>query len=982
MPWSLIRIEQRNGRIDRYGQKHQPQFRALILTSEREDAKDDRTVAEKLLAAGGDRPPQPRHAPRRSPACTTPRREEDRLIRDLLAGKTVEESIDAGRRCRIDVLADLLGEVGDRARHRRRRRAPGCRSCSTPPRTSSDAALNEIYDDRPEDHIDLRREDELLPSLAPDDLVHRLDRPAPHLSARPPEGERPAAQGDLRPRARPAQARQARQSKDPMWPEIAYLSDVHPMVDWLVDKVLIRLGRQQAPVLTADVTAPVFLIQGVYSNRLGQPTVVRVDGRLRPARRAGRSGRWTRCSPRPASARRWSTRGGHRARTAHAAPARGRRGRPRGIWRANAPSGQRPTPSRCSKYRAQLVDFSRPAPRRAARGAARQAPPASRRHRRRAARPARPPGDSRRAAAAGARRSRSVAGGCSMSFESLTNRGEYLSAHYLAEILPSDPQEGGLLKQWAERGEGRRATPRSGLRGLRRDYFDAKAELADLDSVDERDASSTMTQLRELHQELRHCTSDARPQPTSRSRPTHRRSSGPARTTRSMSPTPSRTPPRHRRARLRLGRRHRGRPGPGRRRPAARPGPARPRTEAIDTRRQARLVALRRRRTRPATCCMLSGGVVMLADRAVWGEGRYLAVSLDIALARNDDKELRRRRRALRRRLAAPPAEGGTEPLADLVAGSRQHAVGVSSELREGLRVSVELIANEVLDRIRQAGVPAEQVMELDELAKELGREALRYLYRILFLLYAEARPELGVLPVNDPRVRRGLQPRPPRRTASRRRLRAVRRRRLPPVRVAGPAVPHGQRGPPAARRRGASTTRPARARACASSRCAPTCSCRRRPSSSAGYPGARQRPGRPGRAEDRHPAAQRGPLPGAAPADAHQGQARSERGGFISYAQLGINQLGAVYEGLMSYTGFIATEELYEVAKNGDPKDGSWMIPASKVDEYADERLRLQGGRRTPACAAGSATSRARSSTGSPAGTGRPAPPTTPRSR
>jgi hypothetical protein len=34
------------------------------------------------------------------------------------------------------------------------------------------------------------------------------------------------------------------------------------------------LGRQQAPVLTADVAAPTFLIQGVYANRLGQPTVV------------------------------------------------------------------------------------------------------------------------------------------------------------------------------------------------------------------------------------------------------------------------------------------------------------------------------------------------------------------------------------------------------------------------------------------------------------------------------------------------------------------------------------------------------------------------------------------------------------------------------------------------------------------------------------------------------------------------------------
>jgi hypothetical protein len=39
--------------------------------------------------------------------------------------------------------------------------------------------------------------------------------------------------------------------------------------------VLLRITRQQAPVLIADIPEPVFLIQGVYSNALGQPTVVR-----------------------------------------------------------------------------------------------------------------------------------------------------------------------------------------------------------------------------------------------------------------------------------------------------------------------------------------------------------------------------------------------------------------------------------------------------------------------------------------------------------------------------------------------------------------------------------------------------------------------------------------------------------------------------------------------------------------------------------
>ncbi|CAM5602188.1 hypothetical protein SMICM304S_07264 [Streptomyces microflavus] len=34
LPWSLIRIEQRNGRIDRYGQSKAPQFRAIVLTGD------------------------------------------------------------------------------------------------------------------------------------------------------------------------------------------------------------------------------------------------------------------------------------------------------------------------------------------------------------------------------------------------------------------------------------------------------------------------------------------------------------------------------------------------------------------------------------------------------------------------------------------------------------------------------------------------------------------------------------------------------------------------------------------------------------------------------------------------------------------------------------------------------------------------------------------------------------------------------------
>ncbi|NBE79601.1 DEAD/DEAH box helicase [Micromonospora rubida] len=271
VPWSLIRIEQRNGRIDRYGQKHQPQFRALILTSARDDAKDDRTVAKKLL----DREETAHRSLGSVEAATglyDARAEEDRLVRDLLAGRSVEESYEDAH-AEVDVMADLFGDVGTApvTADVPRARVPKLFDST---RDFVDAALHEIYEDRPEDHIDLRREDELLTFFAPDDLVHRLtDLPRSYLRAHR-EGEKLRLKVTFDRALAQRKLDQARQSRTPMWPEIAFLSDVHPMVDWLVDKVLIRLGRQQAPVLTADVTAPTYLIQGVYANRLGQPTVV------------------------------------------------------------------------------------------------------------------------------------------------------------------------------------------------------------------------------------------------------------------------------------------------------------------------------------------------------------------------------------------------------------------------------------------------------------------------------------------------------------------------------------------------------------------------------------------------------------------------------------------------------------------------------------------------------------------------------------
>src|SRR5690606_6750974 len=66
----------------------------------------------------------------------------------------------------------------------------------------------------------------------------------------------------------------------------------------------------------------------------------------------------------------------------------------------------------------------------------------------------------------------------------------------------------------------------------------------------------------------------------------------------------------------------------------------------------------------------------------------------------------------------------------------------------------------------------------------------------------------------------------------------------------------------------------------------------------------------------------------------------RGRRRGRVSYQLLSINQLGAVYEALLSYRGFFAKEDLFEVKPEGTSTDlmgSAWFVPESRLAEYTD---------------------------------------------
>lgn len=308
----------------------------------------------------------------------------------------------------------------------------------------------------------------------------------------------------------------------------------------------------------------------------------------------------------------------------------------------------------------------------------------------------------------------------------------------------------------------------------------------------------------------------------------------------------------------------------------------------------------------PDFALVLAGRWLLLTEKVRWAEGRYLAVDLQLVCERNETKrggEIDRALTCVAADSLAPDADGAIWWVQTLEE-SVKHTVGVSQDLREGVRLSIEIIANEVVARCKATGLPplpAEQ-------AQPLAKQSLRFLYRILFLLYAEASPELEVLPVGASEYEQGY---------SLDRLRELTLVELPSPRAKAGThlyeslallfrlVDRGHLPPD-------------------DDGAAPSGLTFQSLKADLFLPAATALIDEVGLGNEALQQVLR-----------HLLLSKESGGrdrGFISYAELGINQLGAVYEGLMSYTGFFAEEDLYEVAKNGDPAKGSWVVPVHRA--------------------------------------------------
>lgn len=272
VPWSLITLEQRNGRIDRFGQTEVPDIRYLVGVPESDELRGDLRVIDRLIEKE-----KAAHENLGDAASLMDKydadEEERHVVEGVARGDEPEQIIPDEPQ---ETLLDMLfgdDEDGDSAAGTRPNIKDELRIFDSDIEYARQAfeELAEEYPDqieRPDWHghargFSLRPPADLLEryEFLPDELHRGGDEFK--LSA-----DRDLVQDAL------ADSRESEES----WPEWELFWDLHPVSEWLQDRVLGLFHRHEATVVQVDEgldsSESAYVFQGVVSNRRSQPVIV------------------------------------------------------------------------------------------------------------------------------------------------------------------------------------------------------------------------------------------------------------------------------------------------------------------------------------------------------------------------------------------------------------------------------------------------------------------------------------------------------------------------------------------------------------------------------------------------------------------------------------------------------------------------------------------------------------------------------------
>ncbi|HZJ93180.1 MAG TPA: DEAD/DEAH box helicase [Thiopseudomonas sp.] len=270
IPWSLMVFQQRNGRIDRYGQEQQPLIRYLLTDSNNPKIKGDNRILEVLIekdAQAGKNIGDPSEFSQEEGEAITAELIErdssqdddlDELINNFFSG------VDSSGAAPVDLLDAFALSGSTPALEEMLGQRPAIFNSDI---DYASAALNWLQHEAGMPlQVDI--DGDSLRLTAPDDLKQRR-RFLPREVW--PEDDRFALTTD---RQRISEELKRCREEDSPWPKIHYLWPLHPVMQWLYDRSLNAFGRHTAPVIRMPTQLAAnehwILLHGGFPNRRGQ----------------------------------------------------------------------------------------------------------------------------------------------------------------------------------------------------------------------------------------------------------------------------------------------------------------------------------------------------------------------------------------------------------------------------------------------------------------------------------------------------------------------------------------------------------------------------------------------------------------------------------------------------------------------------------------------------------------------------------------
>lgn len=308
---------------------------------------------------------------------------------------------------------------------------------------------------------------------------------------------------------------------------------------------------------------------------------------------------------------------------------------------------------------------------------------------------------------------------------------------------------------------------------------------------------------------------------------------------------------------------------------------------------------------------MLAGNTVFLFDKDKWAKGSYLQFSLDDLFAQASIDAKHRTLYALFHMLVSKhtlAAEGEMVLMDTIIEESYKNAYEVTKDLKEGVILAVETLANEALYWWKQNNnIPVSDYTD-DTFESEVKDDCLTIIYRMLFLFYAESRDELEILPVDDEVYKLGYS------------LESL--RDLEMVRLNSDASRNGYFFDDSIHHLFSLLSDGHNAKV-----------------NNVNSKSFRVRPIDSPLFNDKnlhHLAGVR--IRNIKWQEIIKALSLSKKKNYcgrISYANLGVNQLGSVYESLLAFRGFYAEEDYIEVHKANAPQDGTFLVPYSRMGDF-----------------------------------------------